>query len=155
MKLLIKIILLIIIFININMGTQSCVFCNIKNIALNGILYEDDKIIIFNYKSPAATVHLQCIPKRHIKNKNYLTKNDLSLLNHMYNTARDYLILNYKELLINNQPIFGFHKPPFYTVNHLHMHCIIPPYTKIHMKILNYCILEDFDSLIHDIENKD
>ena len=26
---------------------------------------------------------------------------------------------------------FGFHQPPFYSVKHLHMHCLCPPYTSM------------------------
>ena len=161
MKLLFKILIifLIIFFIifltNINMGAKPCVFCNIKKLSKNLILYEDENILIFKDKSPDAKVHLQCIPKKHIIDKNHLTKNDLNLLNHMYNTASDYIIINYEDLLTNNnKPIFGFHKPPFNSIKHLHMHCIITPYTKCYMKIFNNCILEDFDSVIQDLEQK-
>ena len=137
------------------MGNSSCVFCRIKESDMNRVLYEDEQIIIFKDRSPVSEVHLLCIPKRHIKNLNYLTKNDLDLLNHMYITARDFIILNYKEHLINNNPIFGFHKPPFYSITHLHMHCIIPPYTNNIMKIMNCCILKDFDDLVREIQEKE
>ena len=137
------------------MGNGPCVFCRIKESDMNRIVYEDEQIIIFKDRSPVAEIHLLCIPKRHIKNKNYLTKNDLDLLNHMYITARDFMVLNYKEHLINNNIIFGFHKPPFYSITHLHMHCIIPPYTNKIMKIFNYCILKDFDDVIREIQEKE
>ena len=149
----------IVFFININylnsMGNKHCPFCTIKETNKNSILYEDELILIFKDKSPVANVHLQCIPKVHIKNKNYLTKNELNLLNHMYIKAKEFIELNYKNNLINNNPIFGFHKPPFYSVNHLHMHCIIPPYTNNIMKILNFCILKDFNDVIKEIEEKE
>ena len=145
------------IYINylIIMGNHSCVFCRIKETDLNRVLYEDEQIIIFKDRSPVADIHLQCIPKRHIKNKNYLTKNELDLLNHMYITTRGFIELNYKEYLINNSAIFGFHKPPFYTITHLHMHCIIPPYTNYIMKTLNYCILKDFNDVLKEIQEKE
>ena len=137
------------------MGNKDCVFCRIGETSNDRILYEDDKIIIFKDRSPVSVVHLQCIPKRHIKNKNELTKDDLELLNHMYVTARDFIVRNYQQYLYQQRPIFGFHKPPFYSVNHLHMHCIIPPYTNYIMKILNYCILKDFDDVVKEIQLKD
>ena len=137
------------------MGNKACIFCDLKESEINRILYEDEHIIIINDISPVAQVHLLCIPKRHIKNKNYLTKNDLELLNHMYVTARDFIVRNYQQYLYQYKPIFGFHKPPFYSVKHLHMHCIIPPYTNYIMKILNYCILKDFDDVVKEIQLKD
>ena len=138
------------------MGNSQCVFCIIKETDINRVVYEDDQIIIFKDRSPVAEVHLLCIPKRHIKNKNYLTKNDLDLLNHMYITSREFIVLNYKEYLMNNiNPIFGFHKPPFYSITHLHMHCIIPPYTNKIMQILNYCILKSFDDVVREVQEKE
>ena len=138
------------------MGNRQCVFCIIKETDINRVVYEDDQIIIFKDRSPVAEVHLLCIPKRHIKNKNYLTKNDLDLLNHMYITSREFIVLNYKEHLMNNiNPIFGFHKPPFYSIKHLHMHCIIPPYTNKIMQILNYCILKSFDDVVREVQEKE
>ena len=138
------------------MGSDQCVFCRIKETDKNRIVYEDEQILIFTDRSPVAEVHLLCIPKRHIKNKNYLTKNDLGLLNYMYIKSRDFLILNYKEHLMNNiQPIFGFHKPPFYSIKHLHMHCIIPPYINKIMKILNCCILKNFDDVVLEVQERE
>ena len=134
------------------MGNDECVFCNVTKKNKNRILYEDEQIVIFKDINPVAKVHLQCIPKKHINNINELTKDDLQLLNHMYETSRDYLIQNYKELLIENQPIFGFHKPPFYTIKHLHMHCIIPPYTNHLMKVFNCCFMKSFNKLVQELE---
>jgi histidine triad (HIT) family protein len=56
------------------MGNRQCAFCQITETDPNRVLYEDDQIIIFKDRSPVADIHLQCIPKSHIKNKNYLTK---------------------------------------------------------------------------------
>ena len=38
-----------------------------------------------------------------------------------------------------NEIIFGFHSPPFSSINHLHMHCILPPF-KITIIILGIVI---------------
>ena len=155
MRYMFKIFFISINYLIIIMGNKPCIFCNYKESEINRILYEDEHIIIINDISPVAQVHLLCIPKRHIKNKNYLTKNDLELLNHMYVKAREYIILNYKQYLMNNiNPIFGFHKPPFYSITHLHMHCIIPPYTNHIMKIMNFCILKNFDDVVKEIQDK-
>ena len=137
------------------MGNKECVFCRIVETDKDRVVYEDEQIIIFKDRSPVSVIHLQCIPKRHIKNKNELTKNDLNLLNYMYNTARDFILRNYQEYLYQSKPIFGFHKPPFYTISHLHMHCIIPPYTNHIMRVFNCCILKEFDDVITEIQAKD
>ena len=71
------------------MGNRQCPFCIIKETDPNRVLYEDDKIIIFRDRSPVADIHLQCIPKSHIKNKNYLTKNELILQKKIF---QNYLI---------------------------------------------------------------
>ena len=136
------------------MGNKQCVFCRIGETDKNRVVYEDEQIIIFKDRSPVSVIHLQCIPKRHIKNKNELTKNDLDLLNYMYITARDFIIRNYQEYLYQYKPIFGFHKPPFYSISHLHMHCIVPPYTNHIMKVLNYCILKEFNDVVEEIQIK-
>ena len=136
------------------MGNKECVFCKIGETDKERILYEDEKIIIFKDRSPVSVIHLQCIPKRHIKNKNQLTKRDIELLNYMYITSREFININYNKYIMENRPIFGFHKPPFYTISHLHMHCIIPPYTNYFMKVLNCCILKDFDDVIKEINSK-
>ena len=137
------------------MGNKQCVFCRIGETDGDRIVYEDEKIIIFKDRSPVSVIHLQCIPKRHIKNKNYLNKKDLELLNYMYNTAKDFIINNYQKYLYQNNPIYGFHKPPFYTIPHLHMHCIIPPYTNYIMKFFNCCILKEFDAVYREVQSKD
>ena len=137
------------------MGNKQCVFCRIGETDPNRIVYEDEKIIIFNDKSPVSVIHLQCIPKRHIKNKNYLNKNDLELLNYMYNISNDFINKNYQQYLYENKPIYGFHKPPFYSIPHLHMHCIIPPYTNYIMKFFNFCILKGFNEVYQEIQSKD
>ena len=138
------------------MGNRQCKFCGLNGISKKARLYEDDDIYIFKDRSPVATLHLQCIPKRHIKNINYLTINELKLLYHMYETAKNFIQENYSDLIKddNNKPIFGFHKPPFYTVGHLHMHCIVPPYTNSFMRLMNCCTLKDFFDVVKEIEQK-
>ena len=136
------------------MGNKQCPFCSIVKTDKDRVVYEDDQIVIFNDRSPVAVIHLQCIPKRHIKNINELTRNDIGLLNHMYITAKEFIEKNYQQYLLENNVIFGFHKPPFYSITHLHMHCIIPPYTNYIMKAFNYCILKDFKNVFKELESK-
>ena len=46
---------------------MDCIFCKIVNKEIDtNILYEDDKILIFNDIEPKAPVHFLAIPKKHI-----------------------------------------------------------------------------------------
>jgi histidine triad (HIT) family protein len=78
------------------MGTKICKFCRIINENdKNKILYEDELIVMFNDKSPDAKVHIQTVPKTHIKNIKVLTKSHLELLIHMKDKANQFLMSNY------------------------------------------------------------
>jgi diadenosine tetraphosphate (Ap4A) HIT family hydrolase len=109
---------------------SNCKFCEIvlqndKNI----ILYEDEYIVIFNDIKPCAKIHLLVVPKHHIVNANYLTKDHLNLLEHMKAKSIEYLkIENLIEDEYKDEYHMGFHVPPFVMISHLHLHVIIPPY---------------------------
>lgn len=78
------------------MGNSQCIFCNIVEKKQN-ILFEDDLVVIFKDIYPCASVHLQAVPKKHIKNINYLTKEDINLIKHMKLKSLEYLTENYGE----------------------------------------------------------
>ena len=109
---------------------SNCKFCEIvlqndKNI----ILYEDEYIVIFKDIKPCAKIHLLVVPKHHIVNANYLTKDHLNLLEHMKVKSIEYLkIENLIEDEYKDGYQMGFHVPPFVMISHLHLHVIIPPY---------------------------
>ena len=94
---------------------ERCVFCDIVNTNKERILFENENVILFEDISPIAYVHLQCIPKRHIVNINELTIHELGLLNEMKQIAMEYIISHYNDIN-ENDIIFGFHVPPFYSV---------------------------------------
>lgn len=73
----------------------NCVFCDIVN-QKKLLLYEDDLIVMFHDIKPMAKVHIQVVPKRHIKNVNYLIKKDIELVVHMKEKASEYIISNYE-----------------------------------------------------------
>jgi len=93
----------------------------------NPLIYEDEHCVIFCDRSPKAFGHLQCVPKRHIKDWTYLKplESDISLLEHMYNVGREFLIKNYPSP--DNQYRLGFHSPGHNSQFHLHMHLISFP----------------------------
>lgn len=50
----------------------------------------------------------------------------------------------------------GFHIPPFYSIPHLHLHCIVPPYTSNGLKkYLSYeLIFRSLNDQIEKLEKK-
>jgi len=59
------------------------------------IILEDDKMILVNDIKPGAEIHILAISKRHIKNINYLNKDDIPLLRHMEVTVKEFIHKNY------------------------------------------------------------
>ena len=54
-------------------------------------------MVLFHDRRPKAKVHIQAVPKKHIKNVNYLEKNDVELLLHMKDKTIEYMIKVYGE----------------------------------------------------------
>ena len=101
-----------------------------------------------------AKIHLLVIPKEHIDNINSLNENHLELLNQMKTNALNYIKKANPEIN-ENEIIFGFHSPPFNSINHLHMHCILPPFKNYYYYFVNtYLMMIKLDTLIDDIKNK-
>lgn len=90
------------------MENKVCKFCQlIKTISivqnstdLSGgkssyLLYEDDLIVIFKDRKPKAQVHLQTVPKLHIKNIDCLSADYIPLLEHMKEKSTQILLSNF------------------------------------------------------------
>ena len=75
------------------MGNKNCNFCSIIEKREN-LIYEDEYFVMFKDIHPDAEVHIQAVPRQHIKNINYLSKNDLELINHMKLKAKEFIISN-------------------------------------------------------------
>ncbi len=74
------------------MKIENCIFCNIiLQDQRKEILFEDEKMIIINDIKPQAEMHILAISKRHIKNINYLTKDDIPLLKHMEEKVKSFI----------------------------------------------------------------
>lgn len=82
---------------------ENCVFCNIiMQDPKREIIYEDDKMILVNDNRPGSKIHILAISKRHIKNINYLSKEDIPLLKLLGENAKNYIEKNFgKENLSN------------------------------------------------------
>lgn len=124
-----------------NDSSKDCIFCDIikKN---EVIVYENDEIVLFKPRSADAEIHLLCCPKKHIKNINSLTNEDIPILEKMKLTAIEYIE---KEYNFKN-PILGFHIPPFYSIKHLHMHCLSSK------NFYNKLVLREVDDQIKRLE---
>ena len=128
---------------------KDCIFCYLPP---KRILFENETILIIEDINPIAKIHLLCIPKSHIKNINSLTINDINLLNMMKNSAIDYIVKNYNNINENNI-ILGFHIPPFTSVNHLHMHCIVPPFNNCCVKFFKVtCVMRNVNTVINNLQ---
>ncbi|CAN1748186.1 Bifunctional adenosine 5'-phosphosulfate phosphorylase/adenylylsulfatase HINT4, partial [Linum perenne] len=71
--------------------------------------------------------HYLVIPVKHIATVNDLRRReeDYTLVNHMLQVGRTLLQQDAPE---SKHSRFGFHQPPFNSVNHLHLHCFALPF---------------------------
>ena len=111
-----------------------CMFCNFgahkeRPSTSDGegeLCYEDDVVVAFETRKKKAKEHYLVIPKRHIKSIMNMSKissvTEKKLLLHMLNVGK-------KLMKEHEKSSFHFHIPPFNSIDHLHMHCIAPPYT--------------------------
>jgi diadenosine tetraphosphate (Ap4A) HIT family hydrolase len=102
---------------------KDCVFCKIASGQEGRTLYQDEKVIVFRTLRPAAEHHYLICPCEHISNAKSLKSHHLPLVEHMLDVAK--LILQQEHADVNKAR-FGFHWPPFCSVNHLHLHAISP-----------------------------
>jgi diadenosine tetraphosphate (Ap4A) HIT family hydrolase len=110
------------------MGTccnKDCVFCKIlRNEEERELIYEDEVVFAFqDINKRSAREHILVCPKEHIPNVNSLNTDHIPLLNHMKVVGQKIL----KEIDPNAGTRLGFHVPPFYSVDHLHLHLIMEP----------------------------
>ncbi|KAJ1272028.1 hypothetical protein BS78_06G171700 [Paspalum vaginatum] len=109
---------------------DGCVFCDIARRAPTStaaLLYSDDKVVAFRDINPSALRHYLVIPIEHIPTVNSLQKTieDHQLVSHMVKVGKDLL----KQDAPNSEEHrFGFHQPPFNSVDHLHLHCLALPF---------------------------
>lgn len=121
-----------------SVNPAKCVFCNVDSDRFN-IVLQDADFICFSDRSPAASVHLLVIPRSHIANVQSLTHKDTELVREMHaigNKALDLVVQGSKQ-----GRRFGFHIPPFRSVDHLHLHCLQLPF-RGRMKALKYRVAE-------------
>ncbi|KAM9944786.1 hypothetical protein ACTFIT_009514 [Dictyostelium discoideum] len=103
--------------------TQGCPFCDYPN---DKIIFQTENVIVFNDRTPKATVHYLICPREHIVSIKTLTQKDIPVLVEMKQVA-DQLIA--EKFPGQSGIVLGFHSPPFYSVKHLHLHLLVPPFT--------------------------
>jgi len=117
---------------------EECIFCNValkKNESesdekKNKIIGEDDTFVAFYDIKPDAEYHILVIPKAHRLGVDKLTAADIPFINDMLAFGKR---ISEKEAGAEKEKaaIYGFHRPPFNTVKHLHMHCLCGSWNKL------------------------
>eukprot|EP01098_Paradermamoeba_levis_P001109 TRINITY_DN11257_c0_g1_i1.p1 TRINITY_DN11257_c0_g1~~TRINITY_DN11257_c0_g1_i1.p1 ORF type:complete len:135 (+),score=28.40 TRINITY_DN11257_c0_g1_i1:167-571(+) len=99
---------------------NECVFCKIVgNIAGERIVHRDETFVAFYDIKPQAELHLLVIPNTHLVSIDHLSFNEIHLIEKMKELGNELL----QNLVGEKEKRFGFHVPPFTSVDHLHLHC--------------------------------
>ncbi|KAI7751284.1 hypothetical protein M8C21_003876 [Ambrosia artemisiifolia] len=128
-------------------AVPACIFCQIaRSSTATTLLHTDDKVVAFQDINPSAfriirpvfeTVkeplgaidirHYLVIPVEHIATVKDLQRRpqDYSLVRHMLSVGQTLLSRDAPD---STHYRFGFHQPPFNSVNHLHLHCLALPF---------------------------
>ncbi|KAF9449763.1 HIT-like protein [Macrolepiota fuliginosa MF-IS2] len=122
---------------------MTCAFCNISIERGFRIVYEDNDFVVFQDIAPAARVHVQVVPKKHIGGFGLVDFSSLFCLTMIPATVRSLnrsdvqLVRSMREIgnkiLSDNNTSYdmrkmGFHIPPFNSIDHLHLHVQAMPY---------------------------
>lgn len=109
---------------------EKCVFCSLPS---SKILYQDEHVQLFkDIETESSKIHLLLIPHS-LKLNSVLDFLDVSsekcyLLHHMINVG--HIVMQDILGLKSNKYKLDFHKPPYTTVNHLHLHLQSLPYNR-------------------------
>ena len=113
---------------------KHCVFCEIiseigKDDALDSdrILCYDNNFVVMSDLHPAAKHHYLVIPITHVNNPKELKgAKDAELVKKMYECGKNFLNSVESDTELLEDSLFGFHYPPFVSIEHLHLHIICP-----------------------------
>lgn len=120
-------------------AVQRCIFCSIvagEPVGGTRVLLETDRVVVFQPLAPGAAHHMLAVPKVHIDNANSLSAADAELLEELREAGVRALrvVREVPEEELQGAH-FAFHVPPFNSIDHLHLHCMIPPYTSLWARI--------------------
>jgi len=108
------------------MGRKTgCIFCSIAAKEQGTpIIYEDEKIAVFSDRRPAAKHHYLVIPKEHYGNPKTLTEDHVQLVERLQEVGKS--VIGDTEEADPKDVLYGYHWPPFNSIQHLHLHVITP-----------------------------
>ena len=103
----------------------GCIFCKVAaKENETRLIYEDEKISAFPDRKPAAKHHYLVVPKEHYGDPNSLhSENHIQLVESLFETGKKVLQDNQAD---SDDALFGYHWPPFNSIQHLHLHVISP-----------------------------
>ncbi|KAF8604496.1 HIT-like protein [Ceratobasidium sp. AG-I] len=102
---------------------KSCSFCGASQERGFAVVFENDELVVFRDRSPAAQHHLLVITRSHVESVKTLTKADIPMCD-----EQRHVILSCCCAQTNPPLRFGFHIPPFNSVDHIHLHVQGLPY---------------------------
>ena len=110
---------------------KPCIFCAYVSYQAERVLiYEDELVVAFQSKAPASSKHILIVTRAHIPTVRELGAGHIPLLQHMEHIGKTVLgDCNIPEQGSNTKKYqYGFHVPPFNSVDHLHLHCFRLPF---------------------------
>lgn len=110
-----------------------CVFCRkIADEAANGndgtFVFADDELVVFKDWRPAARRHYLVCPRVHVSSARALTPRDAGLARRMLQAGKNAIAADVPPSGAAVETRFGYHLPPFNSVDHLHMHAFALPF---------------------------
>lgn len=103
---------------------MDCLFCKIANRSLkSNILFEDEKVVVFDDINPQSPQHKLIIPKQHIATVNDLNEENVELIGHMVLTGKAMA----KKLGLADDGyrlVFNCNKGGGQEVYHIHLHLL-------------------------------
>jgi diadenosine tetraphosphate (Ap4A) HIT family hydrolase len=108
---------------------EECIFCDMKNISKDGIVYQNKKCYVVLDKFPVTKGHLLVIPRKHYKD---MLETPKPVIEDMYDVAKNAALALKKKLKPDGFNITtNIGKVAGQFVMHFHIH-VIPRYKKDH-----------------------
>ncbi|XP_034435324.1 histidine triad nucleotide-binding protein 3-like [Hippoglossus hippoglossus] len=125
---------------------ETCVFCLIANDRdkETEIISENEWMVCFRDIDPAAPHHYLVVPRQHICSYLSLHSGHIDLIERMAEMGRN--VLRDQGITDMTETRLGFHKPPYISVAHLHLHVLAP--TSQILEYMDYKFIPDTSSFI-------
>ena len=112
-------------------SSSACIFCKVaRGGSGRQVLMRSDRCIAFASSRPAAAAHHLVIPREHRGSVRSLGAGDRGLLEEMREMGKKLMMADHAGLGDADAAKwrFVFHVPPFNSIEHLHLHCLKPPF---------------------------